>query len=200
MAVLVPEETQVSKHWGDLGRHPSFPACHLSRPSICMVGPRGEAGDLIYGRGQTPVGRAPQKLATSSILAEPIRHGSGSQPLDWPINKLLHGCPEAFWWLTALTYSGIHRLSSRMGLAGAQRNHTISDLTVSRQKGCSSRESCEGGLSEAATYLPSPTLSLDWQPCNSAAQWLVSNHKTFSPSVPSIEVDRTCKCRHACKT
>lgn len=62
-----------------------------------MVGPRGEAGDLIYGRGQTPVGRAAQKLATSSILAEPIRHGSGSQPLDWPINKLLHGYPEAFW-------------------------------------------------------------------------------------------------------
>lgn len=97
VAVLVPEETQVSKHWGDLEHHPSLPACHLSRPSICMVGPRGEAGDLIYGRGQTPVGRAAQKLATSSILAEPIRHGSGSQPLDWPINKLLHGYPEAFW-------------------------------------------------------------------------------------------------------
>jgi hypothetical protein len=103
VVVLVPEETQVSKQWGDLGRHPSLPACHLSRPSICMVGPRGEAGGLIYGWGQTPVGPAAQKLATSSILVEPIRHGSGSQALDLPINKFLHGYPEASWWLTALT-------------------------------------------------------------------------------------------------
>jgi hypothetical protein len=64
-----------------------------------MVGPQvqKEAGGLIYGGGLTPVGSAAQKLATSSILAQLIRHGSGFQFLDLPINKLLCGYPEAIW-------------------------------------------------------------------------------------------------------
>lgn len=64
-----------------------------------MVGPgcKGEVDTVIYGGGQTPVGEAAQKLATSRILVKLIRHGSGFWFLDLAINKLLCGCPRAFW-------------------------------------------------------------------------------------------------------
>ena len=61
------------------------------------TGVQREVDVVIYGRGQTPVGEAAQKLATSSILVQLIRHGSGFQLLDLAINKLLCGCPGAFW-------------------------------------------------------------------------------------------------------
>lgn len=114
----VSEERPLTEHRNDLVHHPLFPACHLNRPSICMAGPRGkeEVDSMIYGWGQTPVGQAAQKLATSSILVQLIRQGSVFRFLDLPINTLLCGCPEALWWLTALTYSKTHRSAAQWAL------------------------------------------------------------------------------------
>lgn len=140
----VSEERPLTKYWNDLVHHPLFPACHLNRPSICMAGPRVQRGGGCHDLwgGQTPVGQTAQKLATSSILVQLIRHGPVFQFLDLPINKLLCGCPEAFWWLTALTYSKIHRSSSTMGFAGVPCNHMTLNLCICGQKACELWESC----------------------------------------------------------
>lgn len=165
---------------------PSIISCLSLKQAICMHGrtrsAKGRWAPWFTGRGRTPVGWAAQKLATSSILVQLIRHSSVFRVLDLPINKLLCGRPKASRWRTALTYGKTRRSSGAAGPRGTPRP-SRSKLVHSWAEGLPVSRLVLRRLIRELTinllFIPL-LLLVCWQLVDSAALWPVTSHKIFS--------------------